>query len=93
VTATSDLRNYVEDNGGVLYVTTHRSRCCASVAWVKASTTPIGSSDDYEPTVVEGVLICIRFPAGRAPGELHLALEGKRRKRPIASWDGCAFVV
>jgi len=93
VTTKSDLRDYVEDNGGVLYVTTHRSRCCASVAWVTASTTPAEGDDGYEPTVIDGMLVCVRFPGSSAPEELHLALEGKRRKRPVASWDGCAFVV
>jgi hypothetical protein len=83
VTATSELRTYAEDNGGVLYVSTHRSRCCASVAWVTASTSPLEGTD-YEPTVVDGALVCIRFPAGQAPGELRLALEGKR---PIASGE------
>jgi hypothetical protein len=93
VTSTPELRDYVEDHGGVLYVTTHRSRCCASVAWVTAATTPVEPSVHYEPTVVDGMLVCVRFPTDRAPAELNLALEGKRRKRPIASWDGCAFVV
>jgi hypothetical protein len=82
VTTKSDLRDYVEDNGGVLYVTTHRSRCCASVAWVTASTTPAEGDDGYEPTVIDGMLVCVRARLRPLPWQQRTrrTSSGTRRK-------------
>jgi hypothetical protein len=93
VTATPELREYVERTGGAVYVTVRRPRCCGGVDWVDASITPPESTDAYDLTVADGVLVCTNFAGERGPSELHLRLDGRRKKRPVALWDGCAFVV
>jgi hypothetical protein len=47
----------------------------------------------YEVFVVEGMLVLTQLPARIRPKELHLSMDGHRKRRPVASWDGCAFVV
>jgi len=90
---TSELRDYVEHRGGVLYVSTHRPHCCGAVSWVTASTAAPASDDGYEAVVANGILVRLRLPRGWAPDELYLGLEGRRTKHPVALWDGCAYVV
>lgn len=93
VTATPELVDYLEAHGGVLYVGTHRSRCCASVAWLRTSSVASGHEREFELSVRDRVVVCTRTPIGRLPDELSLSLEGRRRKKPVASWNGCAYVV
>jgi len=89
VTATPELRQHVVDHGGSLFVHTQRR----GVPFLQATTTEPRSLAGYELFVVDDMLILTRFPAHRRPEELHLSLEGWRRKRTVASWDGCAYVI
>ncbi len=89
VTATPELRQHVLDNGGSLFVHCQRR----GVPFLHASTKEPRSLAGYEVFVVEDMLVLTRFPVRRRPDELQLTLEGRRRKRTVASWDGCAYVI
>jgi hypothetical protein len=63
------------------------------VTFLEATTKAPAALDEYELYVVDGVFVLARLPRSTRPAELHLTLSGWRRRRPVASWDGCAFVV
>ena len=89
VTTTPELRSHVMDHGGSLFVHyQHRG-----VPFLQAATKEPRSLAGYELFVVEEMLILAQLPVRVRPKELHLSLEGRRRKRPVASWDGCAYIV
>lgn len=89
VTATPELRQYVMDHGGSLFVHCQRR----GIPFLLATTKEPRSLAGYEVFVVEDMLVLTRLPVRRRPEELHMSLEGRRRKRPVASWDGCAYVI
>ncbi|MGD0882709.1 MAG: hypothetical protein ABSB09_14180 [Acidimicrobiales bacterium] len=93
VTATPDLLSFVEDHGGSLFVRCRKRALARGVTFLQASTKEPRSLAGYEVFVVDRVFVLTHLPARSRPNELHLSLEGRRRKRPAASWDGCAFVV
>jgi hypothetical protein len=89
ITATPELLAYVQDNGGSLFVHTQRR----GIPFLRATTKEPRSLAGYEVFVVEEILVVTRLPVRRRPEELHLSLVGRRRKRTVAAWDGCAYVV
>jgi len=93
VTATPELRSYVNDHGRSLFVRCQRNQLCRGVSFLQATTVEPRSLDGYEVFVVGEMLVLTLLPVRLRPEELHLSLEGRRKKRPVASWDGCAFVV
>ena len=92
VTVSPELRSFVEDHGGSVYVRCRPNRCCRGVTFLDASVEPPAILDDYLMFLVDGVLVHARLPRALRPHELQLTLEGRRRPRPVASWDGCAFI-
>ena len=93
VTATPELLDHVAGRGGSLFVRSQRRRLPRGVCHLRVTTREPRSLAGYEVFVVDGALVLTHFPARTRPGELHLSLEGRRRPRPVASWDGRAFVV
>ena len=89
ITATPDLLTYVQEHGGSLFVHCQRR----GVPFLRATTKEPNSLAGYEVFVVEEVLVLTRLPAHSRPETLHLSREGRRRKRPVAGWDGAAYVV
>ena len=81
------------EDGGSLFVHCQRQHVGRGVSFLKATTKEPRSLAGYEVFVVEEMLILTQFPVRMRPKELHLSLEGRRHKRPVAAWDGCAFVV
>ena len=61
--------------------------------FLEATVKPPSSWAGYEPFVVEDVLVAARLPVRPRPDELHLSMEGRRRPRPVAAWDGCAYII
>ena len=92
VTATPETIAHVTDQGGSLFVRCQRQHLCRGVLFLHATTKEPRSLDGYELFVVEGVLVLTRLPARVRPRVLHLSMAGRRHRRPVASWDGCAFV-
>jgi hypothetical protein len=93
VTATPDLLSFVEEQGGSLFVRCQRRPLIRGVSFLRATTKEPRSLAGYEVFVVEGIFVLTHLPARSRPKELHLSLEGRRKRRPVAAWDGCAFVV
>ena len=89
VTTTPELRQHVIDHGGSLFVYCQRR----GVPLLRATTKEPRSLTGYEVVVVEEMLVLARLPVRRRPEELQLSLEGRRWKRTVASWDGCAYVI
>jgi hypothetical protein len=89
VTATPELRQHVIERGGSLFVRCQRR----GVPFLQATTKEPRSLAGYEVFVVEELLVLTHLPARRRPKELHLSLEGRRRKRAVASWDGCTSMI
>jgi len=76
-----------------VWVRCRRRPRCGGVVFLDATVRPPASDVDYEPFMVEDVLVAVRLPFRSRPDELHLSLEGRRRPRPVAAWDGCAYIV
>jgi len=89
VTASTELRQYVVERGGSLFVRTQRR----GVPFLWATTKEPRSLAGYELFVIEDILVCTRFPARMRPHELQLTLAGRVWKHATAAWDGCAYVI
>jgi len=61
--------------------------------FLETTVKPPASSAGYEPFVVKDILVVARLPVRPRPDELHLSMQGRRRPRPVAAWDGCAYIV
>jgi hypothetical protein len=93
VVASDALRSFVGDRGGVLYVRTRTGRCCSGPLTVLDATTE--TPDDlvpYRRVEADGLVVLLRSGGRPDPDELVLTLEGRRRRRPCAYWNGCALV-
>jgi len=93
VTASADLVAFVRAAGGTVWVRCRPQRCCGGVVFLETTVKPPASSAGYEPFVVEDILVVARLPVRPRPDELHLSMQGRRRPRPVAAWDGCAYIV
>ncbi len=93
VSASPELVTFVRSSGGTVWVRCRRRPRCGGVVFLDATVRPPASDVDYEPFMVEDVLVAVRLPFRSRPDELHLSLEGRRRPRPVAAWDGCAYIV
>ena len=92
VIASPEVRAYVHDHGGALYVSRRPAHCCGGTTFLSATTKPPPDLADYRELYGDGVTVFFRSATERQPERLVLALEG-HGKRPAAYWDGCAFVV
>ena len=52
---------------------------------------PPSRAAGFDLFVVGDILVAARLPGGLRRSELHLSMEGRRR--PVADWDGCIFVI
>ena len=93
ITVSPGLRTHVEERGGSVYVRHRYPRGCRGVPFLEATTRPPARLGTYQLFVVDGIFVHTRLPRARRPHELTLTLAGRRRGRPVAAWDGCAFVV
>ena len=93
VTASAELVTFVRRAGGTVWVRCRPQRSRGGVVFLEATVKPPASWAGYEPFVVDDILVAARLPVRLRPEELHLSLEGRRRPRPVAAWDGCAYIV
>lgn len=90
--ASEEVTRYVADRGGILYVRPNHHRCCGGgLTLLDAATEPPSDARDFLRVGAPG--IDVRFRGGEAaqPHELVIELRGRRTRRPVAYWDGCAF--
>lgn len=91
--ASAELVSFVGAAGGTVWVRCRPQPCCGDLVFLEATVKPPASWAGYEPFVVEGILVAVRLPVRPRPDELHLSMEGRRRPRPVAAWDGCAYII
>lgn len=92
VIATEEATELIRERGGRLYVWIQRPRCCGSVAYLGTATEP-KRGREFRSVEVDGFVLAIDARMSRLPDELHVDVRGWRRRRPVAFWDGCAWVV
>ena len=93
VTASVEFRSFVRSHGGTAWVRCRRTFGYRGVVLLEAGVAPPASDVDFELYIVDDILVAARLPVDHRPMELHLSLEGRRRRRPVATWDGCLFVL
>ena len=93
VTASADLVEFVRLAGGTVWVRCRPQPRCGGVVFLEASVKPPRAWSGYEPFIVDDIVVAARLPTRRRPEELHLSLEGWCRRRPVAAWDGCAYII
>lgn len=94
VDITDEAREYVNQHGGVVFVTPHAHQCCqGSITVLDTSTTPDGDhmADTYVPVGGDGIDVRFRGGAVQQPDELVIELRGVLRRRLVSFWDGCAY--
>jgi len=58
-----------------------------------AATEPPPDLSGFHPVPADGLELCFRAAAGRFPDVLEIGLQGSRRRRVEAYWDGCLFAL
>jgi hypothetical protein len=91
VQASPEAVQLIGDQGGKLYVTAKRSRCChGSITFLETSTEPAERS--YRRVSADEIELYLDERLGD-PEELVIEARGRRRKQVHAYWDGCIYVV
>ena len=94
ILASDQVRTFVRERGGRLYVWTTSHRCCGgSLTFLAADTVrPPRWRQRCDPIDAGGFDLCLDAGARRAPHELVLEVHGRKQKIR-AFWNGCAFIV
>jgi hypothetical protein len=99
VEISSDAAALVRAGGGRLWVwAAHQRMCCAGApAWMHAATdAPDGLSGFEDVTAAgatTGVQVYFRAIGDLRPDVLEIGLQGRRRPRVAAYWDGCLMAM
>jgi hypothetical protein len=91
VEASSEAIEFVQEQGGKLYVWAKRARCChGSLTFLETSSEP--GERKFRRVDTDGIELYLDARLGE-PEELVIEAKGRRRKHVHAYWDGCAYVV
>ncbi|HXQ18462.1 MAG TPA: hypothetical protein VN781_02430 [Acidimicrobiales bacterium] len=91
IVVSEEARAHIAQAGGVLYVRSRTHRCCTGqITMLEAATEAPRDLAPYR-TLSSGSLTVLFAAPGAGPAELAIELRGRRRKRPVAYWDGCAL--
>jgi len=91
IVASDEARAHVAAAGGVLYVRARSHRCCSGpITMLEATTEAPRDLTAYRASASGGLTVMFAS-AGRGPDELTIELRGRKKKSPVAYWDGCAF--
>jgi hypothetical protein len=91
VEASSEAIEFVQEQGGKLYVWAKRARCChGSLTFLETSSEP--GERPFRRVDADGIELYLDARLGE-PEELVIEAKGRRRKHVHAYWDGCAYVV
>ena len=99
VSMSTEAAALISADGGKLWVWAAYPRmCCAGApAWMHAATTPpaglAGFTAVGAETLPAGVTMYFRATAGQCPDVLEIAIEGRRRPKVAAYWDGCLMAM
>ncbi len=94
VTATGDAAEFIRAHGGQLFVwpTEHRS-ARLTLAVLDASVDPPPRALDFRRVEAGEFLVFLHPAIKTLPGELAVALRGRRHPHIEAYWDGLAYIV
>jgi hypothetical protein len=93
VFASSDVRTFVREHGGHVYVWTDRTRCCGgAMTLLQTSLDPPARAREFRAFRDGNLTLHLDSGRRRPPDELHLEVGGWRRKHIDAFWNGCAYV-
>jgi hypothetical protein len=91
IVASDEAQAHIAAEGGFLYVRSQSHRCCTGpITLLDATTEAPPDLTNYRATR-SGPLTVFVSIAGNGPSELSIELRGRRKRRPVAYWDGCAF--
>ena len=90
--------DYIASHGGQVWVwASHPRMCCAGApAWMHAAVdAPDGLSGfgQLSAEAAPGLTVHFRTVAGQQPDVLELDMEGRRRSKVAAYWDGCLMAM
>ena len=92
VLATAEVRSYIGDHGGMLFVWVKERRPIrGALRFLGTSTEPPPDALEWQRLEVKDFLVFLP-PGLRLPNELHLVVRGLLKRRVEAFWEGCAFV-
>lgn len=93
VLATAEVRSYIGDRGGMLFVWVKaRAPIRGALRLLRTSTEPPPDALEWQRVETKGFLVFLP-PGLRPPHELHLVVRGRLKRRVEAFWEGCAFVM
>jgi len=81
---------FVQKRGGKLFVWSRTSRCCCGAARFLDAATSRDDQHGFQRLPADGIDLYVDFP--RLPERLEIELQGRRRRRVAAYWEGCAWV-
>jgi hypothetical protein len=91
IVVSDEARSHIAAAGGTLYVRSRSHRCCSGpITMLEATTETPADLAPYRPCAA-GTLTVMFASTGTGPAELTVELRGRKKKRPVAYWDGCAF--
>lgn len=91
VEASPEAIEFVQEQGGKLYVWAKRAHCCGgSLTFLETSNEP--GERKFRHVDADGIELYLDARLGE-PEELVIEAKGRRRKHVHAYWDGCAYVV
>ena len=89
-----EARELAGAQGGVLYVRSQRHRCCSGpITLLDVTTAAPADAGDFVPLDAGGLMVQYRGDPEQGPHVLTIEVRGKRRRRLVSYWDGCAYKV
>lgn len=94
-----EAAEFARANGGQIWVWAAYPRLCCSgtPAWMHAATARpervTGFTQLPAASTPRGLTIYFRGAGGQRPDVLEIAVEGKRRPKVAAYWDGCVMAM
>ncbi len=80
--------------GGVVYVRSHAHRCCSGpITLLDVTTEEPVDAEAFVPVGTEGLTVRYLGAAEGGPHVLTIDVRGRgrRRRRLVSYWDGCAY--
>ena len=93
VVASTEAIEFARDSGGRVFVWAGSQRCCGgSMTLLFAATSP-PRGRHFERVDATGLELWFDPGGRRPPREIHLEVRGRRQRRIVAYWDGCAYAL
>jgi hypothetical protein len=91
VIASKAAAELISAEGGRLFVSLRRGRCCGATITLIARTSTANQDSFVAAASVDGFELFLPRNLGRVPTEIHVELR-RRSNRIEAFWNGCAWV-